>query len=376
MSIVTVARRRKGRAVRATIPQADMDAHGAGYPLTYRFTVPDTPGLKAQWRTGVGAWQDLAVPPVGRFDGIDTARIAGGVAYVSKAFEPDTPELYLRVVDGETAVGDFVGIERGYDGRMAVPFTYDDTPTIPQWEASTDMHQSLRLWMSPGLNFGPQHLTTRSFTLEAAASGVAGGYVEVVNHTYNHDSADRYASQAAADDDYGINDAIIKASVGLPPQSRGRVLSCIYPYGSFNALAHLAASKLGCLTGRLVIGPTEPVERGTYAPGLWDDELGMVPRQQASVNPRAGGASMAGLAMRAIDAAKVLAAVNYARTNGLEQCIVYSYIRHWVWDDPAEPWAAMLAEVSAMPDVWSVGYGHMALYQRTRDRTLVEWVSD
>ena len=74
------------------------------------------------------------------------------------------------------------------------------------------------------------------------------------------------------------------------------------------------------------------------------------------------------------DPAQLMDAVNYARANGLEQCIVYSYIRHWNWE-PTDPWPAMMAQVSAMPDVWSVGYGHLALYQRTRDRVVTGRVS-
>ena len=374
MSIEAVARRRTaGRTIKATIPAGDMAKHGAGYPLTYRFSVPATAGLKAQWRTGEGAWQNLAPSPTGRFDGIDCARFSGGFAYVSKAFEPGTPTLHLRIADGSTAVGDFVTIEAGYDGRLPVAITYDDTPTIPQWEAATAAHQTLKLWMSPGLNCGPQHLTYRSFTLAAAAAGVAGGFAEVVNHTWDHLDANRqYATQAAADQDYALNDAALKEYVGLTPQSRGVIHSCIYPYGSYNIMAHRAAAKLGHLTGRLVIYPDDPIEKGTYARGLWDATLGMIPRQQASVNPRTGSAPRPGEVIAADESARTLAAVNYARANRLEQCIIYSYIRHWDWE-PGKPWYDMLATIAAMPDVWSVGYGHMALYQRTRDRTRVEW---
>ena len=50
--------------------------------------------------------------------------------------------------------------------------------------------------------------------------------------------------------------------------------------------------------------------------------------------------------------------------------MIYSYFRNWDWT-PGQGWPQMIAQIGAMTDIWSVGQGHLALYQRTRDRVTI-----
>ena len=345
-----------------------MAAHGAGYPITYMFTVPDAPGLVAQWRaTGDAHWLDIPAAPAGRFDGVDAARFAGGIGYVSKAFPVGVPNIELRVTNaGGTEVGAYAGIAENYDGQpLAIAFTYDDTPSVTGWNKSTAVHQAAKVWQTPGLNWSTFQT---NISIESAARTVAAGYVEPDNHTWSHD--DSFSSQAGADAEYVSNKDAIVSQLGMPPQSRGRVHSAIYPNGTHNATIYAAAAKSGALTGRLMLDVNLTPEQGTYWPNLWDDAYGMVTQQNASVKPAGVTTSAGDRRVAETAVAKVMAAIDYAKTNSHPQCVIYTYIRWWTWD-AGWPWPEMVAAIGAMDDIWSVGYGHLALYQRTRDRTTV-----
>ena len=178
----------------ASIPQADLDAHGAGYPLTYAFTVPDQPGLQAQWRpSATGAWSTLPALPTGqRVDGIAGARFAGTTAYISKEFVEGGRHLYLRIVDaaGAEVTTAAPTVCTLYDDRAAaVVFTYDDTPEYGSGLAGNAAHAAAHLWYSPGINaarLDPSQFSPTKCRAQDLAAAVADGYCEPSNHGNNH----------------------------------------------------------------------------------------------------------------------------------------------------------------------------------------------
>lgn len=331
--------------VLVSLPAADVAAHGAGYPLTYRFAVGAGP-VSASFRTS-GAWQTIPAAPAGRWDGIDALRVADGVAYVSKSLPAGATSMQLRVTDG-AGDAEYLDVAPLYDGRTtALVFTYDDTPhSSAEHVSAITTHQAAKLWMSPGYNMG-------TFNSSGYATALIGdGYIEPSNHTLLHQNAALFTSQGEADDDYLINRAQMISKLPFPPQSRGRVLSAIYPFGSHNAYTYEACRKAGHLTARLI-------QSGSYASADWDATYQMVTQQPCTVamgNP--GNVSAA------------VAAVDYALSNSLPMVHLYGYSRYFTWG-AGDPWPLALASFSAMSGIWSVGYGHHALYRRTRDRITV-----
>ena len=188
--------------------------HGAGYPLTFEFSVPDEADLRAQFRRSASSgWSDLPAAPEGRFDGLACARFAGTSAYLSAAWPNGSNELHLRILDATGAeVGDYIGTATHYDDRTAsVVFTYDDTNVGIALAAQH--HRAARLWMSPGINAGRldrEPYAPTGYTPAMLAADTAAGWLEPINHGWNHVNATTMADQAAADADIvGGKDGIL-----------------------------------------------------------------------------------------------------------------------------------------------------------------------
>lgn len=342
-----------------TLGEGDVDLHGAGYPVTYRFTVPaESTGLEGQvWDEQGQTWATVTPAPTsGRFDGIEAFRVAGTSAYLSAAFPANREVLYLRVVDDTNAeVGTFAATEPLYDARsVALLLTYDDTRTaIPEAAAA---HQTAGIWMSPAINAGWLDTATGANELSTAAfaAAVAGGCVEPANHTLTHMSAGDYSGdQATADAQItGGRDGIL-AACDMPWQSRGRVHGFVYPNGTA-----VAETFEGMRRASHIIGRSATVTG--YRAEPWDADKGFYV-QPATI----GGFSWTGPASAIVDA------VNASRTAALHRYVhVYTYVHNWDWT-PGAQMPAALNELGAMADVWSVGLGHHALYRRTRERATV-----
>lgn len=341
-----------------TLAEDDVTDHGAGYPLTYRFTVPTGQELTGQqWDESTQSWEALpAAPTSGRFDGIDAFRVDGTTAYLSARFPEGRDALYLRVVNNfGTEVGAFSAIESLYDARGTVLiFTYDDTRTeLPEASAA---HQAAGIWMSPAINSGWLDVATGINELSTVefATAVAGGYVEPVNHTKDHMSAgDYFGDQVTADAQIiGGRDGIL-AVCDMPPQSRGRVHGFIYPNGASVAETFESIRRAGHLTARAATTTG-------YRAEPWDGIKGFY-QQSATI----GGFTWKGPASNIVDA------VEASITAALHKYVhVYSYVHNWDWTAGSQMVTA-LGELAAITEVWSVGFGHHALYRRTRERATV-----
>lgn len=348
----------------AAIPAEDLGAHGAGYPLTYHFTTPSEGELTAQYRTSVmEQWQDIPAAPAGRFDGETVARLTTGHAYLSVPFAEESPDLYLRIVDTEgTQVGTFSDVTANYDDRAAaVVFTYDDNSTESEQAAAATVHRATQLWMSPGLNPGLWAAEPWLPGMQRAfvENLVAQGYVEPANHTMDHANSGEWADITEAR--YQVGEAARILGEIQPAQSRGRCLGYYYPNGAFNEMAYQVCGEAGHLSARLV-------GQGTYTRNAWNETYGLVTGQVPSIAP-GSYSTPPPTETQQVEADELVPAVNYAKSIG-GQCIVYSYVRYWTWES-GNPWPDALATVGAMTDIWSVGYGHLALYQRTRERVTV-----
>lgn len=368
-------RRRKGGVGgwKVTLASGDHALHGAGYPLTYHFAIPTGSGMRAQFRTTAkAAWSSVAAAPAGRFDGITAARFTSGHAYVSVPFSETSDSLWLRVVNDSgvevsTTAPDVLPL---YDDRAcAVVFTYDDNPHWASGLAGAAAHRAAKLWYSPGINSGTLSTDPFNPTLwrgDTLADAVAQGYCEPSNHGKNHVNANTYTSLADAQADIvGGKDGIL-AVTPMPPQSRGRVHAYIYPNGTYNDWAFHAVGEAGHLTARMTLAQEESVANGTYTPASWNSTWNTVPIQLPSVTPSLTTVPAEEAQARS---QKVLDGIAHAKTlRG--QCMVYSYISNWDWTS-GQPWPSMLSTVGAMTDIWSVGQGHLALYQRTRERVTI-----
>lgn len=381
MTFFVSARRRAAgppSGFRAALPPAEVALHGAGYPLTYVITVPDTPGLVAQWRASeTAAWVTLPAAPAGRFEGINAARFDGTTAYLSITFLAGGTEVFFRVLNGSTEVGTFVGVHEQYDGRTPVVFTYDDNPTGAMFDTAMAAHYSARLWMSPGIVSGTldrDPYSPTGLTPTQLDNAVRAGYIEPINHSLTHlNPAQEYVGQEDADTEIiGGKDRLLEVC-DMPTQSRGRVHGFIYPNGARTALTDPAVATAGHLSGRATLSQSIAYNGGTYTRGPVDGTWDFVLYQSPSV-AMALASIVSNPAEMTAAGQKALDSVNYAKTISGGQCIVYTYIRNLSWAE-GSPWVSMLETVGAMTDIWSVGYGHLALYQRMRDQVTVEAVT-
>lgn len=343
-----------------TLPQADVDAHGAGYPITYAI-----PGAtSARWRpTAQHLWQDIPpLPTDGRQDGVEGARLDAGTLYVSKAF-PYGGNAWQLDAPGGTQV---TAIDQ-YDNRdFALIITYDDMASIPDWIAALAVHRANRLWASVSLN--PGWWNTADADAVAAAS--AAGYLELANHSHYHHDVALYPGDSLIRRSEVFRGRDVILSRGMPPQSRGRVHGYIYPHGRHDDTVFAALKEAGHIIGREVLSHTAAVSAGTYTLAT-DFPWGYVHRQMPSVTPVSGeiGSRVSTVDQQAA-ADKVKAAIQHALTNSLPMVMTYGYIRHYHWE-PDAPWPLAMAEIGAMDNVWSVGMGHYALYHRTRSRLTI-----
>lgn len=338
-----------------TLEPGDVAYHGAGYPVTYRFVGLTGSGHVAQWwHEEDQSWRTVPPAPESRFDGIDAARFDGTTAYISQRFPLTRDALYLRVIDSNGAeVGTLDGIETIYDARStAVMFTYDDTNAVVADGCA--VHSALQLWMTPALNSGflglPDMLTAAQLS-----AAVGAGFIEPSNHGKTHLRISEITDPAVAEDQIiGGRDGLL-AATEMPWQSRGRIHSFVFPHGTGGWHNFLVES--GRLVSRYTNGDVWTLQ-------AWYEPWGTYRNQDASWKPPSKGSDTTENAQTAVDA------VEYAKDPSRGYCHLYTYAREWGWES-GDPWPTALAQIAAMSDIWSVGYGHWALYRRTRERATV-----
>lgn len=339
--------------IEASLPAAHVTDHGAGYPLTYCFDVPATPGLVAQKSNDGTTWADIDAAPSGRFDGIEAARFDGSTAYVSAAFDDARNYLYLRVMDGTTDVGVFRGVAHYYDDRDApVMFTYDDWRGQPESVGGAADHRAAQLWFTGGINSGR---VTSWPTIQDHADL---GWFEPSNHGRNH----RRSTQGDYDadpegiayDEVVVGGQEIKANLNLPWQSRGRLHAWIRPGGDFSAAQRAALSDARYLLDR----DAAHEAYNEYPQWAADDmfELWGPTRRTIYSGTQADHAAQA-------DA--MIADTTAALTNRTAAHF-YSYIHYWPNGTGSELQRALNA-IGAHDNIWSVGWGHWGLYRRTAE---------
>lgn len=339
--------------IEASLPAAHVLHYGAGYPLTYCFDVPATPGLVAQKSNDGTAWADIDPAPSGRFDGVEVARFDGSTAYVSAAFDDGRNYLYLRVVDGSTDVGVFRGVAHYYDDRDApVMFTYDDWRGQPESVGGAADHRAAQLWFTGGIN---SNLVTSWATIQDHADL---GWFEPSNHGRNHmrPAQGDYDPdpEGIAYDEVVVGGQEIKANLNLPWQSRGNLHSWIRPGGEISAEQRAALSDAFYLldrSGANLVYNEYPQWADDEMYELWGPTRRTIYYGEQTDHAAQADAMIA-------DTASAIANRHGAH--------FYSYIHYWP-NGPGSELQRALNAIGAHDNIWSVGWGHWGLYRRTAE---------
>lgn len=344
--------------IRLSLPAGFVAAYGAGYPVTYLFDVPDQPGLVGQWSPNGRDWSDITPAPAGRFDGIEAARFDAGRAYLSVAF-PLTGAMFLRVWDGAQDVGVYRSTTPYYDARTAgVIFTYDDwaQDSLRGEVEATTYHRAAGLWASGGIN--SQRVAPADWA--TIQSMVDLGWFEPINHGRDHRNAlnyGTYGTGTAGEDAYRdvvVGRDEILAALTMPPQSRGHMHGFIEPNGNSAPLQRQMLAASDHLADRNVANAVLGSQylRWSHAEGM--PKIGYPTRRTLytvvdTATQEAMAVSMLSDLTKAIAARSI---VHY-----------YSYTRFWDVS-PGGILNLLLDDIGACDNIWSVGWGHHALYRR------------
>jgi hypothetical protein len=368
---------------KVSIPAAVHDSYGASYPITYVFDIPaSSSGLTGWYRPGImKQWVKLPAPSAGRFDGETCVRFdyPNNRAYLSAPFQEVEDDLYLRVMNGPTMVGTFVGVPRYYDNRrMAALFTYDDwtgaSIAHSAYVAACAAHQFYKLWISPGVNadgFAAQAqpgLDSSQWADMNAA--VTAGYVEPINHGLTHRNAAAYGAGALseaddADNEIRVGAERITSNITMPPQSRRGseqfVSAWVRPHGSTSAVSRSTLAANNYLADRTTTPDTVTDFVAWGSDGLYDGT--------ASASKTLTGSP----AMTEAEAVPIITAAHDAAYAARSIFTGYSYAFNWTsgWG-VGTPAREALAHVAAVDDQWSVGYGHAHQYRKVASSLQLE----
>ena len=219
--------------------------YGLAYPVTFEFSIPaGSSNLKAyKMYTDGGTWsQIIEKKSTDFFNGIEAVRFdyTNNKAYVSVAFDANSDDIYLKIVDSDNnLVGTYNQIDKYYDNRKAaVAATADDwfgqphdqfDPENEIYNQCLDAFRQRHIWITPAIVTDPYGIPANWINIQ---KNLDEGYVEPASHTRTHSDV----PFIDYDSEIGGSKSDIINNLNLPAlNKRGSqeyVYAWVEPYGS------------------------------------------------------------------------------------------------------------------------------------------------
>jgi PKD repeat protein len=259
--------------------------YGLAYPVTFEFSIPaDSSNLKAyKMYTTSGTWSQIIEKNSNDFfNGIEAVRFdyTQNKAYVSVAFDANSNDIYLKIVDSNNnQVGTYNQIDKYYDNRQAaVAVTADDywgiiSTSDAQFDQCIDAFRQRHIWITPAIITEwagiPADWTSIQRNLDE-------GYVEPASHSQTHPDVpfNNYDSEIGGSKSDIIN------NLNLPALNKRGSQEYIYawiePYGSSD---NTERAKLGQY--KYLVDRSTEVDYTSYS--TWDSVNGLYRRIGATI---------------------------------------------------------------------------------------------
>lgn len=206
--------------------------YGLSYPVTYEFNIPArSSSLKAYKKFNLDdSWTQITEKEsTDFFNGIEAVRFdyINNKAYVSVAFDANSNDIYLEIVDSNNnQVGTYQQIDKYYDNRKAaVVITADDW-----WEGSDSNFTSFsnlcaqdELWFSVGIITNTIDAPVNWTSVQNA---INNGYIEPCSHSRTH----RSKAYADYDSEIGGSKTDIINNLSLPDLNKMGSQEYIYSW--------------------------------------------------------------------------------------------------------------------------------------------------
>ncbi len=364
-----------------SVSSTDHNNYGLSYPITYEFIVPPcSSNLKAYKKyTEDGSWTEIIEKTSDDFfNGIEAVRFdyENNVAYVSVAFDANSDDLYLKIVDEQgNSVGIYSQISKYYDNRKcAVTCSvdeWDDCSTSYECGEQSKFGEGARttcdecrkrhLWVSVGIvtkgrdNGGEPNWSDIQEKIDA-------GYFEPVSHSRTH--ADAEDPDFDADSEVGGSRDDIINNLNLPALNKKGSTEYVYaylePFGHSSSACRQKLGEYHYLCDRDITTDNDFAS--------WDSDNGLYNRIGYSIRIGIDGTT---------DLSSLNSAFDEAYNNGK--------IYHLMWHSPQETtsgcWGVDYTEgsyfhqhldyIKEKKDVWYVAFGHLYLYHYVKDRNII-----
>jgi len=365
-----------------SVPTSEHNTYGFAYPVTYEFSIPPgSSGLKAYKKYAADdSWVQIEEKTSDDFfNGVEAVRFDydNNAAYVSVAFDANSDDVYLKIVDSRgQSVGSYVGITKYYDNRKCVV-----TCTADEWDdcdtsyvcgqvnkfgsgarTTCDECRKRHLWISIAIvtkgrdNGGEPDWSDIQSKIDA-------GYVEPTSHSRTHADAQDPSFDAESEVDGSKNDII--NNLTLPPLNRKGSTEYVYaflePFGHSNSeeRAQLGASKYLC---------DRDSTYDDYDFASWDSTNGLYNR--------------IGWAMRmGVDGVTDVSELNSAFDNAYNNGKIYHLFWHTAQETTSGCYGVDYTEgsyfhqhldyIKDRKDVWYVAFGHLYVYHYLQSRNII-----
>ena len=266
-----------GTQYRISVLHASHVDYGLGYPVTYKFEIPNDLDIGRAWHrhSTEDGWTELDKKSAGEiFNGIEAVRFdyENNLAYISIRFDEASDDIFIVIsdVDGKGVDITYVSMCGYYDNRKClVMITSDDYSSGgSDWDnhaqicASNEVVDTFGvITHGPGNNINWTELQTK----------VDGGYVEATGHSRTHP----HVPYANPDSEIGGCADDIKNYLTLPlnyrKEATNYVPGWIEPFGESDATVRAKLGQYKYLADRLV-------GTGGSAWASWDEGNGIYNR--------------------------------------------------------------------------------------------------
>ena len=371
------------------------NTYGLSYPVTYEFNIPSGSSnlnLKAYKKYNIGeSWTQISEKTSNDFfNGIEAVRFdyPNNKAYVSAAFDANSNDIFLEIVDGNNnQVGTYNRIDKYYDNRTATVVASADDWTNgynSDFSAACDMFRSKQIWFTPGIitNDGLDDPVSSS-TWATIQNKINAGYMEPASHSRSHIYyTDSNYPGPLVDIDGSKQDILSNLNmINLDKRGSSQYLYAFIEPGGLSTSAmrtQLGLSKY--LVDRSTVHPyyfdftsnqTNPaIPTGLNFP-TWDSTNGLYNRFEYSI--RMGSGTIEGTGSDSI-----------SDVNVLNSAFDMAYHEHGIYHLMNHPWAVNWAAgqyadqhttyISNKKDVWYVGLGDMFVYNYIRDQRASQYI--
>jgi len=334
---------------------------GLSYPVTYVFSIPvGSTGLSAykQYNQSAEWTQLLEKTSSDYFNGIEAVRFdyPNNTAYVSAAFGSESNNLYLKIVDSNSAqVGKYIKTAKYYDNRKAVvTATCDDSVGLDSnFSAIATMFNSRNLWLTAGIMTKTGGINMTPAAWADMQSIINNGYIEPASHSRTHQTIpyDDYDSEIGGSKDD------ITTNLVFPELNRKGENEYLYlwiePGGASDATVRQKLGEYNYLCDRNVFRNYNYYSRFDDVNGLYGrsgitlelDDPALVPYATTFTSVDAWNSTFDSV----VDAGGIY--TMYFHPPGIVHENLESHLNH----------------VAGRTDLWYTGYGHAYLYQYTRN---------